>query len=222
MNNTSSYIDHTLLNPEATVEQIEKLCKEAIKHSFASVCIPPVYVPLAAQFLQGQNPVKVCTVVGFPLGYNLSRTKAFEAQQAILMGADEIDMVINQAMIKNKDWKGVENDIKEVKIACQDKLLKVILETAHLNDNEIIKACKLAETAGADFVKTSTGFGHGGASFEAVKLMKSSISKQVKIKASGGIRDAKTAQAYIDLGVSRIGTSSGVAIVEGTESENNY
>lgn len=222
MDSIAKYIDHTLLSPEATKLQIEKLCNEALEYGFASVCVPPIYVPLASQLLQGQDQVKVCTVIGFPLGYNLSRTKAFEAQQAILLGAHEIDMVINQTMLKNKDWKGVENDIKEVKIACQDKLLKVILETAHLDHEEIQKACEVAEITGADFVKTSTGFGQGGASLEAVKLMKSSISDKVKIKASGGIRDAATAQEYINLGVSRIGTSSGVAIVEGKNSDKNY
>lgn len=222
MKSIAKYIDHTLLNAEATKEQIEKLCQEALKHNFASVCIPPSYVPLAKQLLQQQEAVKVCTVIGFPLGYNLSRTKAFEAQQAILLGADEIDMVVNQTMIKNKDWKGVENDIKEVKIACQDKCLKVILETAHLTNEEIVEVCKIAEIAGADFVKTSTGFGKSGASFEAVECMRSSISDKVKIKASGGIRDTQTAQSYIDLGASRIGTSSGVAIVEGTKSNTNY
>lgn len=222
MNSIARYIDHTLLKPEATKEAVKKLCEEAVKFGFACVCVNPMHVPNAFHYLKESKQVKICTVVGFPLGANLARVKAFEAQQAILQGADEIDMVINQSLIKDQDWMGLENDIKEVKIACGDKILKVILETAHLNEEEIKTAAKIASQAGANYVKTSTGFGRGGASFEAVQLMKASIGEEVKIKASGGVRDLTTAKKYIELGVSRIGTSSGVALVQGQTSNSSY
>ncbi len=222
MKSIAPYIDHTLLKPSASQHDILKLIHEAIEYNFACVCIPPIYVTLANQLLQEHQTIKVCTVIGFPLGYNLSKVKVYEAQQAVLQGADEIDMVVNQNFIKNEDWNGVEEDIKSIRAVSKNKVLKVILETAHLTDEEIIKASKIAEKSGANFIKTSTGFGKGGASIKAVKLMKSVISANMKIKASGGIRDLATAQKYIDLGVSRIGTSSGVSIIKGQTSTTDY
>lgn len=207
------FIDHTLLKPLATKEDIEHLCKEAKEYRFATVCIPGCYVSKAKEIL-GDTSVQVCTVVGFPLGYNSTAAKSAEAKSAIEAGADEIDMVINQSWLKSKAYNEIHQDINSVKIACHHSTLKVILETAHLTDEEITKTSKIAEEAGADYIKTSTGFGEGGASFNAVKLMKKAISSNMKIKASGGIKDYQTAKKYIDLGVSRIGTSSGIAIMQ--------
>lgn len=207
------YIDHTLLKPLATKSAVEQLCKEAIKYKFAAVCLPGCYVKMAADLLHDSD-VKVCTVIGFPLGYNSTVAKTAEAKTSIEAGADEIDMVINQSWLKSKAYDELHQDINSVKIACHHLTLKVILETAHLTDDEIVKASKIAEQADADYIKTSTGFGSGGASIHAVKLMKASVSSDIKIKASGGIRDYKTAKQYINLGVSRIGTSSGIDIVE--------
>ena len=217
----NTYIDHTLLKADATLAQIEQLCEEAKKYEFASVCIPSYFVEKAEKILYKSN-VNVCTVVGFPLGNSSTETKVREAQIAIEHGAEEIDMVINQSAIKSKLWDDVLSDISQVKVVTGNYILKVILETCNLTDNEIKKACEMAEKAGADFVKTSTGFASAGATKHAVKLMKESISEKMQIKASGGIRDLATAKEYIDLGVSRIGTSSGIAIVEGTVSNSSY
>lgn len=217
----NTYIDHTLLKADATLAQIEQLCEEAKKYEFASVCIPSYFVEKAEKILYKSN-VKVCTVVGFPLGNSSTETKVREAQIAIEHGAEEIDMVINQSAIKSKLWDDVLIDISQVKVVTGNYILKVILETCNLTDNEIKKACEMAEKAGADFVKTSTGFASAGATKHAVKLMKESISEKMQIKASGGIRYLATAKEYIDLGVSRIGTSSGIAIVEGTASNSSY
>ena len=217
----NTYIDHTLLNPDATLKQIHNLCEEAIAYKFATVCIHSSYVKSASEVLT-YSDVKVCTVVGFPLGASSTQAKVEEAKQAIADGASEIDMVIHQGKLKDKDFDYVEADIKAVKKAIGKHTLKVILEVCNLTDEEIAKACQLAENAGADFVKTSTGFGSHGATLEAVKIMKNNISDKVKIKASGGIRDAETAKQYIDLGVSRIGASAGIAIVEGTSSNSTY
>lgn len=217
----NTYIDHTLLKADATLAQIEQLCEEAKKYEFASVCIPSYFVEKAEKILYKSN-VKVCTVVGFPLGNSSTETKVREAQIAIEHGAEEIDMVINQSAIKSKLWDDVLSDISQVKVVTGNYILKVILETCNLTDIEIKKACEMAEKAGADFVKTSTGFASAGATKHAVKLMKESISEKMQIKASGGIRDLATAKEYIDLGVSRIGTSSGIAIVEGTVSNSSY
>lgn len=217
----NTYIDHTLLNADASLTQIHKLCEEAIAYKFATVCINSSYVESAVEILKDSN-VKVCTVVGFPLGACSTKTKVEEAKQAIADGAAEIDMVIHQGKVKEKDFQYVEDDIRSVKQAIGNHTLKVILEICNLTDEEIAKTCQLAESAGADYVKTSTGFGSYGATEEAVEIMRKNTSSRVRIKASGGIRDAETAKRYIDLGVSRIGASAGIAIVEGTSSDSNY
>lgn len=217
----NTYIDHTLLIPEATLTQIHNLCKEAMAYNFLTVCIHSSYVKDAFEILT-YSDVKVCTVVGFPLGASSTTAKVEEAKQAIADGASEIDMVIHQGKMKEKDYQYVENDIRFVKQSIGHHILKVILEISNLTDEEIAKACQLAEKAGADFVKTSTGFGTHGATVDAVQIMKNNVSEKVKIKASGGIRDAETANKYIDLGVSRIGASAGIAIVEGTSSDSTY
>jgi deoxyribose-phosphate aldolase len=218
--NIAHLIDHTLLKPDATEEQIRKLCKEAIEYNFASVCINPAFVPLAYSILK-DSKVKVCTVIGFPLGSTTTETKVFEAKQSIQNGADEIDMVINVGALKSKDYDYVYNDIKEVVKACQGKVVKVILETALLSDEEKIKACKLSVKAGADFVKTSTGFGPGGATEEDVKLMRYIVGKELGVKASGGIRDTVTALKMLKAGANRIGASASVAIVKNTAEDKN-
>lgn len=217
----NTYIDHTLLRADATALEIERLCHEAISHQFATVCVNSSFVKLASEILNNSDVV-VCSVVGFPLGASSTASKIEEAKQALADGASEIDMVIHQGKLKEKDFQYVENDIRFVKQAIGNQTLKVILEICNLTDEEVTKASQLAENAGADFIKTSTGFGSYGATLEAVKLMKESVSDSIKIKASGGIRDAETAQDYINLGVSRIGTSSGIAIVSGTSSNSTY
>lgn len=217
----NTYIDHTLLNADATLKQVHNLCEEAIAYKFATVCINSSYVKAAAEILK-YSEVKVCTVVGFPLGASSTTAKVEEAKQAVADGASEIDMVIHQGKLKDKDHDYVQADIQSVKNAIGEHTLKVILEICNLSEEDIAVACQLAEKAGADFVKTSTGFGSHGATLEAVKIMIDNTSDQVKIKASGGIRDSETAKAYIDLGVSRIGASAGIAIVEGTSSNSTY
>ena len=217
----NKYIDHTLLKATATTNEIIKLCEEAKEHDFFSVCVNSSYVKLAKKQLK-KSKVKVCSVIGFPLGAMSTKAKVYEAKQALKDGADEIDMVINVGLLKSNDLKKVYKDIKEVKKVMSKKTLKVILETCYLDKEEILKVSTLALKAKADFIKTSTGFGTGGATIEDVKLMKSVAGDKIKIKASGGVRDAETAQKYIDLGVSRLGTSSGIAIVSGTSSKSDY
>jgi deoxyribose-phosphate aldolase len=217
----NTFIDHTLLSADATLLQIHKLCEEAIAYKFVTVCINPSYVSAATQSLKGSD-VKVCTVVGFPLGATSTKSKVEEAKQAIEDGASEIDMVLHQGQLKSKEFQYVENDIRAVKKGIGTHTLKVILEICNLTDEEIAEACHIAERAGANFVKTSTGFGSHGATLKAVQIMKENISNQVQIKASGGIRDSNTAQQYIDMGVTRIGVSSGIAIVDGTSPSTNY
>lgn len=215
MENLNKHIEHTLLKQDAKLEDFIKLFNEAKAHKFLGVCINPAYVKLAKENLK-DNDVKVVTVIGFPLGANRSDVKAFEASKAVKDGADEIDMVINVTAIKNKDYDFVVNDIKAVKAACKDKPLKVILETDLLEKDEIKKACELCVEAKADLVKTSTGFVKGGvgAKAEDVKLMYETVSPYgLKVKASGGIRDKKTAVKMIEAGAERLGTSSGVKIV---------
>ena len=216
MQNLNKYIEHTLLKQDAKKEDFIKLFEEAKTHKFLGVCINPAYIKLAKENLVGSD-VKIVTVVGFPLGANKSEVKAFETECAIQDGADEIDMVINVTAIKNKDYEYVEEDIKKVKKACADKPLKVILETDLLTKEEIKKACELCIKAGADFVKTSTGFVKNGvgARVEDVKLMFETVSPHnLQVKASGGIRDKETALKMIEAGAVRLGTSSGVKIVE--------
>jgi deoxyribose-phosphate aldolase len=219
----NKYIDHTLLKATATTDAIIALCNEAKTHRFFSVCVNSCYVSLAKEQLINSE-VKVCSVIGFPLGAMSTNAKVEETKQALLDGADEIDMVINVGLLKSKDFDYVYKDIKAVKKVMPNNTLKVILETCYLDDAEIIKASELAINSGADYIKTSTGFGTGGATIHDVELMKSTISTcGTKIKASGGIRDTKTALEYINLGVERLGTSNGIAIVTGVNSEdNNY
>lgn len=211
----NEHIEHTLLKQDAKKEDFIKLFNEAKEHNFLGVCINPAYVKMAKEHLEGSG-VKVVTVVGFPLGANRSDVKAFEAEKAIKDGADEIDMVINVTLLKNKDYEAVKNDIKTVKTVCQNKPLKVILETDLLDKDEIKKACEICIEAKADFVKTSTGFVKNGvgAKVEDVELMYKTVSPfGLKVKASGGIRDKETALKMLKSGAERLGTSSGVKIV---------
>ena len=209
----NKYIDHTLLKSTAEPVDIERLCEEAIEYNFYAVCVNGCYVKLANSLLKNSN-VKIASVVGFPLGAMSTESKNSEAENAVNDGADEIDMVINLGKLKAKEYTYIENEIRKIKEILGDKILKVIIEASELKNEEKIIACELAEKAGADFVKTSTGFASGGAKIEDVKLMNSAISDRMKIKASGGIRDQETAKNYIELGVSRIGTSSGISIVK--------
>ncbi|QQY80524.1 deoxyribose-phosphate aldolase [Keratinibaculum paraultunense] len=213
--NIASMIDHTLLKPDATKKMIDKLCKEAKEYGFAAVCVNPYYVSRAKELLKDTN-IKVATVIGFPLGANTKEVKAFETEDAIKNGADEVDMVINIGALKSEEYDVVIDDIKSVVKAANGKaIVKVIIETCLLTKEEKIIACKLAKEAGADYVKTSTGFSIGGATVEDVKLMKEIVGDSLKIKASGGIRDYETAKAMIDAGASRIGASASIKIVEG-------
>jgi deoxyribose-phosphate aldolase len=211
----AQYIDHTLLKPDATQDQIAQLCYEARKHGFAAVCVNPAYVKLCAQLLQG-SPVHVCTVVGFPLGATPPEVKAYEAQQAIDDGATEVDMVINVGALKSKDYALVERDIATVARTCHagGTVLKVIIEAALLTDEEKVIACQLAKAAGADYVKTSTGFGPGGATVRDVELMRYSVGPELGVKAAGGIKSYEDAQAMVAAGATRIGASAGVKIVQ--------
>lgn len=205
-------IDHTLLKQDATPEQILKLCDEAKQFDFMSVCVNPAYVPLASEALEGTD-VKVCTVIGFPLGMNLTKTKIQETQLCIAQGATEIDMVINVGMLKAGHDDYVENEIKELKAVCGNLILKVILETCLLTDEEIVRACIASKNAGADFVKTSTGFSTGGATTHAVKLMRETVGPEMGVKASGGVRSHEDLLAMVEAGATRIGTSSGCKII---------
>ena len=209
----NNYIDHTILKATASSSDVQKLCEEAIEHEFYSVCVNGCYVADAKHLLQGTD-VKVAAVVGFPLGAMTTAAKVFEAKEAVENGASEIDMVINVAKLKDGEFEYVENEIRQIKEAIGDNVLKVIIETCYLTDEEKVKACELALVAKADFVKTSTGFGTGGATYEDVKLMKSVVGDNAKVKASGGVRDKETAQKYVDLGAERLGTSSGIDIVK--------
>lgn len=212
--NPAKLIDHTLLKPNATQAQIEHLCDEARTYGFASVCVNPYWVKRAHQQLAGSG-VKVCTVIGFPLGATPANVKAFEAQNAVKDGADELDMVLNIGALKSGDEKTVLADIRAVRQACVGKILKVIIETRELTDEEKVKACQLAAQAGADFVKTSTGFAGGGATVADVALMRKSVPSAMQVKASGGVRTRADFDAMIAAGATRIGTSSGVKIIEG-------
>lgn len=215
--NLARFIDHTLLKPDATEEKIAKLCSEAMENDFYSVCINPCWVPLAAGLLNGTS-VKVCTVIGFPLGAATTRTKAFEAEEAIAQGANEVDMVLNVGALKSGNYDLVLNDIQAVvKTAHERAIVKVILETGLLNETEKTKACELSVAAGAHFVKTSTGFGPGGATTEDISLMRRVVGPVIGVKASGGVRDYDTAIAMINAGATRIGTSSGIQIIANTK-----
>lgn len=212
----ASMIDHTLLKPEATPAQIEKLCAEAAEYHFASVCVNPVYIPLAARLLKGTG-VKVCCVVGFPLGAIAPEQKAAEAASCAAMGAEELDMVIHVGAAKAGDWALVQRDIEGVVKAAAGHTVKVIIETCLLTDEEKVKACEAAKAAGAHFVKTSTGFSTGGATIHDIALMRKTVGPEMGVKASGGIRDYETAMAMIEAGANRIGASAGIAIVAAAE-----
>ena len=212
-------IDHTLLKPESTEEQIDKLLEEAKEYNFFSVCINPVWVKKCAESLKDSD-VKVCTVIGFPLGANTKETKAFEIKNALSNGADEIDMVINIGLLKSKKFDAVKEEIEELANICHNEgaILKVILENCLLTKEEIVKACEISDEAGADFVKTSTGFSTSGADSSDVALMKKSVSDRVKVKASGGIRDYKKSLEMIENGADRLGVSAGVNIYKESKS----
>ncbi len=219
--NLAKYIDHTLLKPQATKADLEKLCKEAIDNGFATVCVNPCNVAYCADLLEGSK-VKLASVVGFPLGASIPSIKSAETLMAVEDGANEIDMVINIGALKNNDTALVEGDIKAVVSSAEGNTVKVIIETCLLTDEEKVTACELAKSAGADFVKTSTGFSTGGATIEDVKLMKETVGDELEVKASGGVRSYQDAMAMIEAGATRIGTSSGVIILQGKTAENDY
>ncbi|MCT4478447.1 deoxyribose-phosphate aldolase [Bacillus sp. BA3] len=220
--NVAGLIDHTLLKADATKEQIKVLCEEAREYNFASVCVNPTWVKYASELLEGSE-VKVCTVIGFPLGATTPETKAFETKDAISNGAHEVDMVINIGALKDKDDELVERDIRAVVAASTGKALsKVIIETSLLTDEEKVRACELAVKAGSDFVKTSTGFSTGGATVEDITLMRKTVGPDIGVKASGGVRNTSDAQKVIEAGATRIGASAGVSIVKGLTADTDY
>ena len=214
----NKYIDHTILKATASGTDVQKLCEEAIEHEFYSVCVNGCYVADAKHLLQGTD-VKIAAVVGFPLGAMTTAAKVFEAKEAVENGASEIDMVINVAKLKDGEFEYVENEIRQIKEAIGDNVLKVIIETCYLTDEEKVKACELAKEAGADFVKTSTGFSTGGAKVADIRLMRETVGPDMGVKASGGVHNAEEALAMIEAGATRIGASTGVAIVSGATGE---
>lgn len=215
-------IDHTILKPEATEAEIDRLCKEALEYNFASVCVNPAMVEKAAGMLKGSD-VKVCTVIGFPLGATTTEVKAFETEDVIKKGATEVDMVINVGKLKEGNLEYVKKDIEAVVNAAKGKALtKVIIETCLLTDEEKVTACKLSKEAGTDFVKTSTGFSTGGATGSDIKLMRETVGPELGVKASGGVRTLEDAMTMIENGATRIGASASIAICEGTESNSTY
>ncbi|REI34530.1 deoxyribose-phosphate aldolase [Staphylococcus felis] len=219
--NYEKYIDHTLLKPETTRAQIDRIIEEAKTYHFKSVCVNPTHVEYAAQQLEGSD-VLVCTVIGFPLGASTTETKAFETRDAIAKGADEIDMVINIGALKDGRDDDVQRDIAAVVEAAQGHTVKVIIETVLLTDDEKVKASELSKAAGAHFVKTSTGFAGGGATPEDVKLMKDTVGDALEVKASGGVRNLDDFKAMLDAGATRVGASAGVQIMQGLEVETDY
>lgn len=220
--NYAKMIDHTLLKAEATKEQIEKICAEAKQFGFASVCVNPTWVKYCSELLQNTE-VLVCTVIGFPLGANTPAVKAFEAKDAIANGAKEVDMVINIGALKDKNYELVQADIAAVVEAVKGSaIVKVIIETCLLTDEEKVKACELSVAAGADFVKTSTGFSTGGATAEDIALMRKTVGSDLGVKASGGVRSLEDMKKMVEVGATRIGASSGVAIMNGLTSDSNY
>ncbi|EEM15340.1 MULTISPECIES: deoxyribose-phosphate aldolase [Bacillus] len=220
--NYAKLIDHTLLKPDTKKEAIVTLCEEAKKHDFASVCVNPTWVETAAELLKDTD-VKVCTVIGFPLGVNTPETKAFETQDAIAKGATEVDMVINIGALKDKNDELVERDVRAVVEAAKGKaLVKIIIETCLLTEEEKVRACELSVKAGVDFVKTSTGFSTGGATVEDVALMRKTVGPEIGVKASGGVRNGEDMDAMVEAGATRIGTSAGVALVSGKTATTDY
>ena len=212
INEILSKVDHTLLSPTATWEEIKSICDDGMKYKTASVCIPPCYVKSAKEYVK--DSLKICTVIGFPNGYSTLETKLFETQNALNSGADEIDMVINLGDVKQKKFDVIEDEIREIKSVCKDKILKVIIETCLLTDEEKIKMCEVISKAGADFIKTSTGFSKSGATIHDVELFKNNISDSVKIKAAGGISSLEDAENFLKAGASRLGTSRIVKLVK--------
>lgn len=206
-------VDHTLLTQTATWQEIQEICDQGIKYQTASVCIPPSYVKRAAEYVQGK--MKICTVIGFPNGYQTAAVKAAETQDALDNGADEIDMVINIGDVKNKDFESILEEIKQLKKICGENILKVIVETCLLSREEKIEMCRVVSESGADFIKTSTGFSTAGATFEDVELFREYVAPHVKIKAAGGITSFADAEKFIELGADRLGTSRLVKILEG-------
>ena len=215
VNEILKHVDHTLLLQGATWEEIQQICDDGIKYQTASVCIPPCYVKQASEYVQGK--VAICTVIGFPNGNMTTKTKEFETKDAIENGADEIDMVINIGWLKDKKYDLIENEIRTLKAACGEKILKVIIETCFLTDEEKIKMCEIVTSAGADYIKTSTGFGGAGATFEDIELFAKHIGPNVKMKAAGGISSITDAEKFLALGADRLGTSRIVKIVKNEE-----
>lgn len=212
LNDILARVDHTLLKPESTWEQIREICDDAVNYGCASVCIPPAFVRQAAEYLAGRTGV--CTVIGFPNGYNTTQVKVFEAQNALENGADEIDMVINIGWAKEGRWDELEREIRAVKSVCEAHILKVIIETCLLTDAEKIAMCRVVTAAGADYIKTSTGFSSGGATREDVALLRANVGERVKVKAAGGISSLEDAEEFVALGADRLGTSRIVKIVK--------
>jgi deoxyribose-phosphate aldolase len=219
--NIAGYIDHTVLKPTTTVADVEKLCNEALQYQFAAVCVPPLFVKKAKEMV-GTSTVKVATVIGFPFGYSAIEAKVAEVVLAIIDGADELDVVINISAIKNNDWQFLANEINAILpiVKSKGKLIKIIIESGILTEEEIIKCCDLYGAAGVDFMKTSTGYAEKGATVEAVQLMRKHLSDSIRIKASGGIKNYTFAKQLIDAGANRIGCSSSIAIVNEAVSEN--
>lgn len=211
-NEILSHVDHTLLKATSTWEQIQKLCDEAVKYKTASVCIPPSFVKRVADKYGDQ--LVVCTVIGFPLGYNTTAVKVFETKEAIAEGAKEVDMVINIGALKDKNYDFVRDEISQIKAAAGDNILKVIVETCYLTDDEIARVSRLVAEAGADYIKTSTGFGTAGATMENITIFKENIGPDVKMKAAGGIRSVEDMEMFLDAGCDRLGTSSAIALIE--------
>ncbi len=212
--NLAGYIDHTILKPDCTLQDIKRLCEEAVQHGFPAVCVPPFYASYASGQLRGKG-VKVATVIGFPMGYATTPSKVEEVKRAIDDGADEVDAVVNICAVKNRNWNFVSNDIDSMTTAAhlKGKVIKIILETGLMTDEEITKLCEICLNAGADYIKTSTGFNGQGATIEAVRLIKSVVGDKARIKASGGIRSRWDAERFIEAGAQRLGSSSGLAIV---------
>lgn len=213
-------VDHTLLKQESTWEQIKEICDDGMKYETASVCIPPAFVKQAKEYVG--NKLQICTVIGFPNGYNTTAVKCFETEDAVKNGADEIDMVINIGWVKEQKWNELLEEIKAVKAACHGKLLKVIIETCLLTDEEKVKMCEIVSVSGAEYIKTSTGFSTGGATREDVALFAENVKPGVKIKAAGGISSIKDAEDFIALGAERLGTSRIVKIVKNESSNDKY
>lgn len=220
MNQILSKVDHTLLKQESTWEQIKEICDDGMKYETASVCISPAFVKQAKEYVG--NKLAICTVIGFPNGYNTTAVKCFETEDAVNNGADEIDMVINIGWVKDEKWNELLEEIKAVKVACHGKLLKVIIETCLLTDDEKVKMCEIVSASGAEYIKTSTGFSTGGATREDVALFAANIAPELKIKAAGGISSIKDAEDFIALGAKRLGTSRIVKIVKNESSNDKY